>query len=175
MTDKVQKIREELARLKEETSIGLSEHENGVEQGRMEIINALSLFLDSLQEDPEYLDSSSCELWSDEQTRRNLINFLKSLGATEIPQASYNRYLSYLEKQGEQKSAKWQKEQDKQWLDEEYKHIFAKGMDSMKQQMMKEAADAKITLLDGISYVSKDILSKFKPGDKVKVIVIKED
>ena len=39
--DKVQEIREELARLKEETSIGLSEHDNGVEQGRMEIINAL--------------------------------------------------------------------------------------------------------------------------------------
>ena len=52
MTDKVKKIREELARLKEETSIGLSEHENGVEQGRMEIINALSLFLDSMQEEP---------------------------------------------------------------------------------------------------------------------------
>jgi hypothetical protein len=54
MTDKVQKIREELARLKEETSIGLSEHENGVEQGRMEIINATSLFLDSLQEEPKF-------------------------------------------------------------------------------------------------------------------------
>jgi hypothetical protein len=52
MTDKIQKIREELERLKEETSIGLSEHENGVEQGRMEIINALSIFLDSMQEEP---------------------------------------------------------------------------------------------------------------------------
>ena len=51
MEDK-EKIREEIARLKEETSIGLSEHENGVEQGRMEIINALSLFIDSLQEEP---------------------------------------------------------------------------------------------------------------------------
>lgn len=44
------------------------------------------------------------EPWSDEQTKRNLINFLKSLGATEIPQASLNRYLAYLEKQGEQNS-----------------------------------------------------------------------
>ena len=52
---------------------------------------------------PKYLDASNCEPWSDEQTRRNLINFLKSLGATEIPQASYNRYIAYLEKQGEQK------------------------------------------------------------------------
>ena len=52
MTDKLQKIREELERLKEETSIGLSEHENGIEQGRMEIINTLSIFLDSIQEEP---------------------------------------------------------------------------------------------------------------------------
>ena len=52
MTDKIQKIREELARLKKETSIGLSEHDNGVEQGRMEIIEALSFFLDSLQKEP---------------------------------------------------------------------------------------------------------------------------
>lgn len=52
MKDKIQKIREELARLKEETSIGLSEHENGIEQGRMEIIEALSIFLDSMQEEP---------------------------------------------------------------------------------------------------------------------------
>lgn len=57
------------------------------------------------QKEPKYLDTSTYELWSDEQTRRNLINFLKSLGATEIPQASYNRYLSYLEKQGEQISS----------------------------------------------------------------------
>ena len=52
LTDKVQKIRKELERLKEETPIGLSEHENGVEQGRIEIINALSFFLDSLQKEP---------------------------------------------------------------------------------------------------------------------------
>lgn len=51
MMDKVQKIREEVERLKEETSIGLSEYENGIEQGRMEIINALSIFLDSMKEE----------------------------------------------------------------------------------------------------------------------------
>lgn len=52
MTDKVQKIRKELARLKEETSIGLSEYDAGFENGRMEILNALSIFLDSMQEEP---------------------------------------------------------------------------------------------------------------------------
>ena len=35
----------------------------------------------------------------------------------------------------------WQKERDKQWLSEEHKHIFAKGRDSMKQQIMDNAVD----------------------------------
>lgn len=42
----------ELDRLKDETSIGLSEWENGVEHGRMEVINALYKALDSMQEEP---------------------------------------------------------------------------------------------------------------------------
>lgn len=42
---KIERIKKELERLREETSIGLTEHENGVEQGRMEIINAISNLL----------------------------------------------------------------------------------------------------------------------------------
>ena len=76
MTDKVQKIREELARLKEETSIGLSEHENGVEQGRMEIINALSLFLDSMQKEPV---SEDLEEEIDNYVKRNGYDGLDSI------------------------------------------------------------------------------------------------
>ena len=53
------------------------------------------------QKELKYLDTSDCEPWSDEQTRKNIINFLKSLGATEIPKASYNSYMKWLEKQGE--------------------------------------------------------------------------
>ena len=37
----IERIKMELERLREETPIGLTEHENGVEQGRMEIINAI--------------------------------------------------------------------------------------------------------------------------------------
>lgn len=54
MTDKVQKIRKELDRLKLETPWELSGHSNyeaGIIQGRMEIIEALSSFIDSLQEE----------------------------------------------------------------------------------------------------------------------------
>ena len=78
--NKVQLIKAELARLKEETSIGLSEHENGVEQGRMEIINALSIFLDSMQE--EHVNKGShlgCGvIWKDEELEEAAKHYLYS-------------------------------------------------------------------------------------------------
>ena len=51
MTDK-EKFKAELDRLKEETYIGLSEHDNGVEQGRMEVINSLYKTLHHMQDEP---------------------------------------------------------------------------------------------------------------------------
>ena len=101
--------------------------------------------------------------------------------------------------------AEWQKEQDKQWLAEEYKHIFAQGRDSMKQQildsnttlqrtfelgkqemkqqMMKEAVNGTFsfgeladgTPIDSIFVLDKEARSKYKVGDKVKLLIIKEE
>ena len=55
MTDK-EIFKVELDRLKEETTIGLYEWENGVEHGRMEVINALYKFLDSISEQQVWHD-----------------------------------------------------------------------------------------------------------------------
>lgn len=81
--------------------------------------------------------------------------------------------------------ANWQKEQDKQWLAEEHKHIFAKGRDSMKQQMMKNAKEGVITFdyygdNDKIyGCIAHDSFSLeelgLKDGDKVKLLIIKEE
>jgi hypothetical protein len=76
--------------------------------------------------------------------------------------------------------AKWQKEQDKQWLAEEHKHIFAKGRESMKQQMMKDTVDglvyAQLTTSGEImirsNYFKSETLDYL---DNVKLIIIKED
>lgn len=45
-------LRNEVERLKAETCIGLSEHDNGVEQGRMEIINTMMFFIDDILKEP---------------------------------------------------------------------------------------------------------------------------
>lgn len=77
MTDKIQKIREELARLKEETSIGLSEYDAGLENGRMEIIDALSIFLNSMQEESvnNGSDLGCGVIWKDEDLEEAVENY----------------------------------------------------------------------------------------------------
>ena len=81
----------------------------------------------------------------------------------------------------------WQREQDKQWLAEEHKHIFAKGRESMKEQMMKEAIEADVLEVSDDDYsicghshlelsVDEEYLydRNLKDGDKVKLIIVKE-
>lgn len=76
--------------------------------------------------------------------------------------------------------AKWQKEQDKQWLAENHKHIFAKGRESMKQQMMKGAVDGLVyaqlatsgEIMIRSNYFKSETLDYL---DNVKLIIIKED
>ena len=86
--------------------------------------------------------------------------------------------------------ANWQKYQDKQWIAENHKKIFhagyeegfETGRDDMEEQMMKEAAEGYIDAFpyaDGIKVLfggkHLDVISKFHVGDKVKLIIIKEE
>ena len=142
--DKVQKIRKEVERLKEETSIGLSEHENGVEQGRLEIIDALSLFLDSLQEEhvSEDLEEAIGEYCS------NPDNFATWIGGDETDDISL--IIKAIEF-----GAQWK-----------------------KKQMMKNALIS--TIIEDLLYKSivptlQASIAEYKNGDKVKVIIVKED
>lgn len=142
--DKLAKIKKELKRLREETSIGLSDHDNGVEQGRMEIINALSVFLDSLQKESvsEELEEEITRVW-------NNTSF-----------------------------------EPKHWL--EFERIAHHFVNWQKEQMIKDAKsgignyDNYIKFEDG-TWIGLDPSMQQKPafnvneGDKVKVLVVKED
>ena len=72
MTDR-EIFKAELDRLKEETYIGLSEHENGVKQGRMEVINSLYKTLHHMQEEPvsEDLENEIEKMWAQESKYRD--------------------------------------------------------------------------------------------------------
>ena len=177
MTDKVQKIRKELLRLKEETSIGLSEHENGVEHGRMEILNALSIFLDSMQKEPQVKESAkvqhideTCkdngnsltqEPISKELEKSALLYYPKMSRISEphgiIPADNESHYIGDANEDNRKAfkaGAKWQKE----------------------HQMIANAIDGKV-IANGMG---KPILHLWDKGKhlidkKVKVILIKEE
>lgn len=74
--------------------------------------------------------------------------------------------------------ANWQREQDKQWLAENHKHIFAQGRESMREQMMKDAVDGTVfaklnngEIMVRSGYFKSDWLNYL---DIVKLIIIKD-
>lgn len=81
--------------------------------------------------------------------------------------------------------AKWQKEQDDKELSEKIASAYQLGLADKEKQMMKEAVEGHI--LGEIRnqeekpyeiYAESDFLplnGKFKMGDKVKIIIVKED
>ena len=132
MTDK-EIFKAELDRLKEETSIGLSEHDNGVEQGRMEVINALYKTLDQMQDEPVSEDlNKETEIWQDYYAGKN------------------NQIQRELIKQVARHFSQWQ-----------------------KQQMMAEVIDGEYW--DNNIILEGGIRGMYDDGDKVKVIIIKDE
>jgi hypothetical protein len=88
-------------------------------------------------------------------------------------------------KLGFKAGANWQKEQDKQWLAENHKHIFNNGYeegfeagrDDMEDEMMKDAKDYTLSETPlGLNPMIRLTLpnGKYHKGDEVKIIIIKK-
>lgn len=162
--DKVQKIREEVERLKKETSIGLSEHENGVEQGRMEIIDAISLFPNSIQEEPvsedleEACDSYYNETWDEHGGRAMVVDGCHDIWFPSLATDDFFKA-----------GAKWQKEQMMKNV-----VLETKVMKDSDGDGIDTPYEEWITLEDAeIPFIPDNI--GLKDGDKVKVIILKDE
>lgn len=110
--------------------------------------------------------------------KNNFLEIFKAGAQWQYNQLEKNR-LAACDKQTDEEREREQDFCDKIIIGEHRQPTFSDaieyGIKWQKEQMMKDAVDAKITLYDGISYVSKEILSQYKPGDKVKVIIVKEE
>ena len=75
--------------------------------------------------------------------------------------------------------AKWQKEQDQSTIELAEDHAMLAGMEKMKEEMMAKAVEGGcFSYKNGFVHISCDVderVTNIKFGDKVKVIVIKED
>lgn len=74
--------------------------------------------------------------------------------------------------------AEWQKVQDQKTIELAEDHAMLAGMNKMEKQMLEEAMEgmvcATITGTNAISFLSP-LPDELNAGDKVKIIVIKED
>ena len=73
--------------------------------------------------------------------------------------------------------AQWQKEKDEKMLSVEYLKGVEFGKQDTKEQMMKEAVEGEVENASfGIVYLRKNLTNDgYSTGDKVRIIIVKED
>ena len=163
MTDKVQKIREEVEKLKSNLMYGACSSQVAMEtRCKEEAYNEVLAILDSKQEEPVSEDL--------EEAVNAYIGYAPDID--ESPS-------TYGKRQAFKAGAQWQKEQDKETIELAEDHAMLAGMEKMKEQMMAKAIDAELysdgMLTSIIKVNDKEKISDIKFGDKVKIIIIKED
>lgn len=163
MKDKVQKIREEVERLKNSCASPIV------------ICDTLLSFIDSLQEEPSWLKElqSKIDSMSKEELQEVFKKYEKACNLKEEPVSDdLGDYINELSKQFPEVSFA------------KLSRIAVRVAKWQKQQMMKDAIEAEIinwaSMFTSIKVIEPKraetmIKEKFDIGDKVKLIIIKED
>lgn len=161
MTDKVQKIRAFL--------VGIADAD-GVSTILAKAIEKKILpYIDSLQKEPV-----------SEDLEKEIDKFFKDWGTDEINGGQYGINLDVRElKDIARHFVQWQKEQDQSTIELAEDHAMLAGMEKMKEEMMAKAVDGGcFSYKNGFVHISCDVderITNIKFGDKVKLIIIKED
>lgn len=196
MTNEVQKIKDEIERrinLIQDTNV--TSYADGWIQAYKELLK----FIDSLQEEPkciynrtleerkkfckycsafctvrikeepasEGLEEEIIKVWKDSEDNGNL----SELGKLRVIARHF---------------AEWQRQKDQETIELAEDHAMLAGMNRMKEEMMKDAFIDEYIVHDGRIDIEGDPLPsvdpiillpypKFKPNDRVKIIIVKED
>lgn len=154
--------------------------------------------------DKEKLDAIRAEIHRlvdvrgyDREMANDLFTFMDSLPNEPVSE-DLGDYINELSKQFTEVSfaklsriavrvAKWQKQQDQSTIELAEEHAMLSGMEKMKEEMMAKAKSGTVqkdnqVILDDGTYIDLDPSMQLKPsfvglkeGDRIKVIVIKED
>lgn len=147
MSGKVQLIKEEI-----EKEMSLLDRTNEYDIGRLDELNHLVLFIDSLPE---------------ESASEDLEEYAKKLAKG----AALDKHnLIWMCKKG----AEWQKQQMKEALQTEYE----KGRFDMREEMMKTLVEGEIVkdIHNQLKVTSEPLNDTFgKFGDRLKIIIVKEE
>lgn len=164
--DKIKKIRQEIKRLRKEIKDDKDPLAPNQKAGYLFALADMESFLNTLSEEP----SESPEEAAEEYFYRNW-----SDGSLDIKPQVKEDFIA---------GAEWQAEKDARDMymsdNRHYEKVYQLGKKDMKKQMMQDAVDAIIYGYDDGSYeliaswldLPKGI---YKNGDKVKIIIVKEE
>ena len=192
MSDKVQLIKQEIKRLKNEQLSIFSKGENdeicGTALIHISVYNQLLSLIDSLPEEPIVKEIT----WKDVNTydiEEPASKDLEEAASEWDKTASFQPFYMQLDCKGNpcdvkqditthkesfKAGAEWQKQQMNEALQTEYE----KGLFDMQKEMMKDAVDATILDVDAQTIefgLWPEKLLDIKQGNKVKIIIIKEE
>ena len=181
MTDKVQKIKQEIERRIKNLEFSLEN--NCVEKhskldilGNITTLESLLQFIGSLSEEPA---SEDLEIEIENYINGNfsegsdggmLSDFEQNLGGvTYCDLANLARHF-----------AEWQKQKDQETIELAEDHAMLAGMNKMKEEMMENAVYGYISLCHDYPYrrslvAIADGLINFEYAEKVKIIIVKEE
>lgn len=176
MTEKIQKIKEEVERLKNHT-LNIQKSKDGfvtsVGQGRVEAFNDILQFIDSL---PEEHASEDLEKEIGKYTTNHLLKKRNhSTGVYHLTQKDCDDIARHF--------AEWQKKKDQETIELAEDHAMLAGMNKIKEEMMKDAVE---TIIVNDWQYGKDPdhavipaihqrIDGFNVGDKVRIIIVKTE
>lgn len=182
--DKIEKIRQEIERHRQAIRV-LNEHTTpdqisktcAIFQYSDTILSELLSFLDSLSEE------SSCpkELDNLEEAAIDFADFARKQLFSKDYAVSSIAYYDHGCIDGFKAGAEWQRKKDTRDMymsdNRHFQKVYELGKKDMKEQMMKEAVEGEIfDYIEGlIGNIEFDIDSRFEKGDKVHIIIVKED
>lgn len=171
MTDK-ELIKQEIESYKESMK-GLEPHSD-FRRGQLTAYNQIMQFINSLPEEPA---SEDLEEAADEYAENH---------GFRVPYDGSNKFYDDVDvkasKEGFIAGAAWQKQKDQETIELAEDHAMLAGMNKMKEEMMKDAVEAEVFIDYNINFGYGSLTANIdldeqhlKEGDKVKIIIVKED
>lgn len=181
MADKVQLIKEEIERLKTQNETYLdkeyAESTKWYKHGAYDACNAILSFIDSLPEENHFEDKSEMVI---EDLEEEILCRWEDDPHTLWPKCPYSDFKNIAHH-----FAEWQKQRDQETIELAEDHAMLAGMNKMKEEMMKDALNCSIIMHPNDRFANYSISAYVPPlhpastyisnGDKVKIIIIKED
>ena len=130
-------------------------------RGKMEALEGIVDFIDSLQEEPVSEDLEvEVDRWYNNEAPKEFEDVLYD----DIEKCAKH-------------FVDWQKQQDQSTIELAEDHAMLAGMEKMKEEMIAKVAEGKVISYEGISFPVSNEIHKLglEEGDKVKVIILKDE